>query len=132
MLRPRPAPVWRRSRVGLERRLRSQIEEIVAGIVGTGRSRGCRSPRSSTGTAIESRSETFDPESKVIRSTQTRSESALTGGTEGAVTVGNECRAPYQPTPNPNSKDFHEEGRGDHELRDLPRHQDGGRGKADV
>ncbi|MCC0809102.1 flagellar M-ring protein FliF [Methylobacterium sp. W2] len=90
--------------VGLERRLRSQIEEIVAGIVGTGRSR-VQVTAELDRNRVESRSETFDPESKVVRSTQTRSESALTGGTEGAVTVGNELPGANQTNPNPTSKD---------------------------
>jgi flagellar M-ring protein FliF len=39
---------------------------------------------------IESRSETFDPESRVVRSTQTRSENQVSGNAEGGVSVGNE------------------------------------------
>ena len=74
---------------GLERRLRSQIEEIVAGIVGQGRARVQVSAELDLN-RIESRSETYDPESRVVRSSQTRSENALTSGNEGAVTVGNE------------------------------------------
>ena len=35
-------------------------------------------------------SETFDPEGRVVRSSQTRNEQALTGGSEGQVSVGNE------------------------------------------
>lgn len=74
---------------GIERRLRTQIEEIVAGIVGTGRARVQVSAELDLN-RIESRSETYDPESRVVRSTQTRNETALTSGNEGAVTVGNE------------------------------------------
>ncbi|WP_019904645.1 flagellar basal-body MS-ring/collar protein FliF [Methylobacterium sp. 77] len=90
--------------VGLERRLRSQIEEIVAGIVGAGRSR-VQVTAELDRNRIESRSETFDPESKVVRSTQTRSESALTGGAEGAVTVGNELPGATQQSQNAGPKD---------------------------
>jgi len=39
---------------------------------------------------VESRSETFDPESRVVRSTQTRAENQVSGNSEGAVSVGNE------------------------------------------
>jgi flagellar M-ring protein FliF len=39
---------------------------------------------------VESRSETFDPESRVVRSSQTRTEASLTGTAEGQTTVGNE------------------------------------------
>ncbi|MGC5777748.1 flagellar basal-body MS-ring/collar protein FliF [Methylobacterium sp. NFXW15] len=75
--------------VGLERRLRSQIEDVVAGIVGPGRARVQVNAELDLN-RIESRSETFDPESRVVRSSQTRTESSLTGGAEGATTVGNE------------------------------------------
>ncbi|MFC6789366.1 flagellar basal-body MS-ring/collar protein FliF [Methylobacterium komagatae] len=75
--------------VGLERRLRSQIEDVVAGIVGPGRAKVQVNAELDLN-RIESRSETFDPESRVVRSSQTRTESSLTGGAEGATTVGNE------------------------------------------
>lgn len=90
--------------LGIERRLRSQIEEIVAGIVGAGRARVQVSAELDLN-RIESRSESFDPESKVVRSTQTRSENSLTGGNEGAVSVGNELPGANQPGANPAQKD---------------------------
>jgi len=90
--------------VGLERRLRSQIEEIVAGIVGAGRARVQVSAELDVN-RIESRSESFDPESRVVRSTQTRSETSLTGGAEGAVSVGNELPGANQPGAAPAQKD---------------------------
>nr|WP_301335441.1 flagellar basal-body MS-ring/collar protein FliF [Methylobacterium fujisawaense] len=73
----------------LERRLRGQIEDVVAGIVGTGRARVQVNAELDLN-RIESRSETFDPESRVVRSAQTRTESAVTGNAEGQVSVGNE------------------------------------------
>lgn len=74
---------------GIERRLRSQVEEIVAGIVGQGRARIQVSAELDSN-RIESRSETYDPESRVVRSSQTRSETSQTSAAEGATTVGNE------------------------------------------
>ncbi|WP_093566345.1 flagellar basal-body MS-ring/collar protein FliF [Methylobacterium sp. 174MFSha1.1] len=74
---------------GLERRLRNQVEEIVAGIVGQGRARVQVSAELDAN-RIESRSETFDPESRVVRSTQTRSENSQSQSNETGVTVGNE------------------------------------------
>ncbi|AWN47433.1 flagellar M-ring protein FliF [Methylobacterium terrae] len=74
---------------GLERRLRNQVEEIVAGIVGSGRAR-VQVTAELDANRIESRSESFDPESRVVRSTQTRSESTQSQGNEGGVSVGNE------------------------------------------
>jgi flagellar M-ring protein FliF len=73
----------------LERRLRGQVEQIVAGIVGAGRAR-VQVAAEFDHNRIESRSETFDPESRVVRSTQTREESQSSGNTDGPVSVGNE------------------------------------------
>jgi flagellar M-ring protein FliF len=74
---------------GVERRLRTQVEEIVARIVGAGRARVQVAAEFDLN-RIESRSESFDPESRVVRSTQTREEKQATLGNEGAVSVGNE------------------------------------------
>ena len=84
-----PGAAYEERQVALERRLRRQIEEIVAGIVGPDRARVQVSAQLDTN-RIESRSETFDPESRVVRSSQTRTESSLTGSPDGQVTVGNE------------------------------------------
>ncbi len=73
----------------MERRLRAQVEEIVAGIVGSGRAR-VQVTAELDPNRIESRSETFDPESRVVRSTQTRSENSQSQSSENGVTVGNE------------------------------------------
>ena len=91
---------------GIERRLRAQIEEIVAGIVGQGRARVQVAAELDLN-RVESRSESFDPESRVVRSTQTRSENSLTGGAEGQVSVGNELPGANQNQPQnpPQQKD---------------------------
>jgi flagellar M-ring protein FliF len=73
----------------LQRRLRMQVEEIVAGVVGVGRAR-VQVAAELDHNRVESRAETYDPESRVVRSTQTRTESQVSGGQDGAVTVGNE------------------------------------------
>ena len=73
----------------LERRLKVQVEEIVAGIVGPGRARVQVAAELDLN-RIESRSESFDPESRVVRSTQTRAENQATSGTDGPVSVGRE------------------------------------------
>ncbi len=72
-----------------ERRLKMQVEEIVTGIVGVGRARVQVSSEIDVN-RIESRSESFDPESRVVRSTQNRTESQTTTADQGAVSVGNE------------------------------------------
>ncbi len=76
--------------MGIEKRVKTQVEDIVASVVGQGRAR-VQVSATLDANRIESRSETFDPESKVIRSSQNRTEnSATTDGANGAVTVGNE------------------------------------------
>lgn len=72
-----------------ERRLRTQVEEIVARVVGNGRARVQVAVELDTN-RVENRSETFDPESRVVRSAQTRTENQISGEPQGAVTVGNE------------------------------------------
>jgi flagellar M-ring protein FliF len=75
---------------GIERRLKGQIEEIVASVVGSGRAR-VQVNAELDHNRIESRSETFDPESRVARSTQSRTENSVTNEPrEQGVTVGNE------------------------------------------
>jgi flagellar M-ring protein FliF len=75
---------------GIEKRVKTQVEDIVASVVGQGRAR-VQVSATLDANRIESRSETYDPESKVIRSSQNRTEnSATTDGANGAVTVGNE------------------------------------------
>lgn len=73
----------------IERRIKQQVEDIVASIVGHGRAR-VQVSAALDANRIESRSETFDPESKVVRSSQNRTENATTSEGAGAVTVGNE------------------------------------------
>jgi flagellar M-ring protein FliF len=80
----------------LERRLKSQVEEIVAGIVGPGRARVQVAAELDLN-RIESRSESFDPESRVVRSTQTRAENQATSGNDGPVSVGRELPGGAQP-----------------------------------
>jgi len=75
---------------GYERRIRSQVEEIVASVVGRGRARVQVSAEMDFN-RIQQTQESFDPESRVVRSTQTRNENNLTNeAKEGQVTVGNE------------------------------------------
>jgi flagellar M-ring protein FliF len=58
-------------RIALERRLKAQVEEIVAGAVGVGRAR-VQVAAELDPSRVESKLESFDPESRVVRSTQTR------------------------------------------------------------
>ncbi len=76
-------------RTALEQRLRRQVEEIMSGIVGPGRSRVQVAAELDLN-RIESRSENYDPESRVLRSSQTRGETSSTASADGQVSVGNE------------------------------------------
>ncbi|RDJ25384.1 flagellar M-ring protein FliF [Bosea caraganae] len=79
----------------IEKRVRAQVEEIVASIVGQGRAR-VQVAASLDSNRVESRSETFDPESRVVRSSQNRTETSATNEQNGAVTVGNELPGAQQ------------------------------------
>ena len=76
-------------RTATERRLQRQIEDIVAGVVGQQRAR-VQVAAEFDHNRVESRSETFDPDGRVIRSTQSRNETATSSSNDGQVTVGNE------------------------------------------
>jgi flagellar M-ring protein FliF len=72
-----------------ERRLRDQVETIVTSVVGPGRAR-VQLTADFDFNRVTQTSERFDPEGRVMRSSQTREESSGTAGQEGQVTVGNE------------------------------------------
>ena len=72
-----------------ERRLRQQIETIVSSVVGPGRAR-VQLTAEFDFNRITQTSDKFDPDGRVVRSTQTREESAGTADNQGQVTVGNE------------------------------------------
>jgi flagellar M-ring protein FliF len=72
-----------------ERRLREQIESIVSQVVGPGRARVQLSSEFDYNKITET-FDKFDPEGRVLRSSQTREESASNDSKEGQVTVGNE------------------------------------------
>jgi len=84
----------------MERRLRSQVEEIVAGVVGTGRSRVQVAAELEVN-RVENRSETFDPESRVVRSTQSRAENQSSSSGDAAVSVGRELPGANPPAASP-------------------------------
>jgi flagellar M-ring protein FliF len=76
--------------IAYERRLRDQVEAIVSSVVGPGRAR-VQLTADFDFNRVTQTSEKFDPEGRVLRSSQTREESsAANDGREGQVTVGNE------------------------------------------
>jgi flagellar M-ring protein FliF len=76
-------------RNAFEKRMRKQVEDIVSSVVGQGRARVQLSADFDFN-KITQTSDKFDPEGRVLRSTQTREESSLSGTDNGQVTVNNE------------------------------------------
>ena len=76
-------------RAGFEKRMRHEIEAIVSSVVGAGRARVQLSADFDFN-RITQTSDQFDPEGRVLRSSQTREESSATGENNGQVSVNNE------------------------------------------
>jgi flagellar M-ring protein FliF len=76
-------------RVAFEKRIRKQVEDIVSSVVGTGRARVQLSADFDFN-KITQTSDKFDPEGRVLRSSQTREEQSQTADSNGQVTVNNE------------------------------------------
>ncbi len=83
------AAVGDERRTAFEKRMRKQVEDIVSSVVGTGRARVQLSADFDYNKITET-SDKFDPEGRVLRSSQTREESSLTADNSGQVTVNNE------------------------------------------
>jgi flagellar M-ring protein FliF len=76
-------------RAGFEKRMRNEVEAIVSSVVGAGRARVQLSADFDYNKTTQT-SDRFDPEGRVLRSSQTREESSATAETNGQVTVNNE------------------------------------------
>jgi flagellar M-ring protein FliF len=72
-----------------EKRMRNEVEEIVSSVVGAGRAR-VQLTAEFDYNKITQTSDKFDPEGRVLRSSQTREESSATADNSGQVTVNNE------------------------------------------
>ncbi len=72
-----------------EKRLREQVETIVTSVVGPGRAR-VQLTADFDFNRVTQTSDKYDPEGRVVRSTQTREETSAAGDRDGQVTVGNE------------------------------------------
>lgn len=72
-----------------EHRMRKQVQDIVESIVGQGRTRVQVSTELDFN-RLQQTQELFDPESRVVRSTQTREEKSAQTARDGSVSVGNE------------------------------------------
>jgi flagellar M-ring protein FliF len=76
-------------RTTYEKRIRKQVEDIVSSVVGSGRARVQLSADFDFNKVTQT-SDKFDPEGRVLRSSQTREESSMTADNNGQVTVNNE------------------------------------------
>lgn len=77
-------------KIAYENRLRKEVEAIVTSVVGPGRARVQISADFDVN-HITQTSDKYDPDGRVVRSSQTREEQSSTAsGNEGAVSVGNE------------------------------------------
>ena len=87
-----------------EKRMRKQVEDIVSSVVGQGRAR-VELAADFDYNKITQTSDKFDPEGRVLRSSQTREESSATAENNGQVTVNNELPGNQQNTNVPAARD---------------------------
>ena len=92
-------------RAAFEKRMRKQVEDIVSSVVGQGRARVQLSADFDYN-KITQTSDKFDPDGRVLRSSQTREESSVTADNSGQVTVNNELPGNQQ---NNNASTAHDE-----------------------
>lgn len=76
-------------RSAFEKRMRGEVENIVSSVVGAGRAR-VQVTADFDYNKVTQTSDKFDPEGRVLRSTQSREESSASQSSEGQVTVNNE------------------------------------------
>ncbi len=86
--------------MAFEKRMREQVEAIVSSVVGPGRAR-VELTADFDFNRVTQTSDKYDPDSRVVRSSQTREESSASNdGRENQVTVGNEVPNGNQRTAN--------------------------------
>ncbi|MGE0752474.1 MAG: flagellar basal-body MS-ring/collar protein FliF [Variibacter sp.] len=90
--------------LSFERRLREQLESIVTSVVGPGKARVQLTAEFDLNRVTQT-SDRFDPEGRVVRSSQTREEQSSSGAKEGQVSVGNELPGSAAPAPGAASGD---------------------------
>ncbi len=91
-------------RASYESRMRREVESIVSSVVGAGRARVQLSADFDYN-KITQTSDKFDPEGRVLRSSQSREESSTTADKDGQVTVNNELPGAQQQGSAPAAKD---------------------------
>src|SRR3954464_11167573 len=91
-------------RTAFEKRMRNEVEAIVSSVVGQGRAR-VQLTADFDYNKVTQTSDKFDPEGRVLRSSQTREESAASAGDGGQVTVNNELPGNQANTTGPAARD---------------------------
>ena len=91
-------------RASFEKRLRDQVETIVSSVVGPGRARIQVSADFDFNRITET-SDKYDPEGRVVRSSQTREETSATESRDNQVTVGNDIPGSSNQRPGNNPSD---------------------------
>jgi flagellar M-ring protein FliF len=91
-------------RTAYEKRIRNEVEAIVSSVVGQGRAR-VQLTADFDYNKVTQTSDKFDPEGRVLRSSQTREESSLTAENNGQVTVNNELPGNQTNTTGPAARD---------------------------
>ena len=112
-------------RTAFEKRMRNEVEAIVSSVVGQGRAR-VQLTADFDYNKVTQTSDKFDPEGRVLRSSQTREESSATAENNGQVTVNNELPGNQGGNNAGGGARPEQEERRDQQLRDFPRHQDRG------
>lgn len=90
--------------ISYEQRLRNQVEEIVASVVGPGRTR-VQVAAELDFNRVTQTSDTYDPNGQVVRSTQSKEESSNSQNQDKTVTVGNQVPAGGQDQSGSTTKD---------------------------
>lgn len=91
-------------RTAYENRMREQVEQIVSSVVGAGRAR-VQVSADFDYNKITQTSDKFDPDGRVLRSSQSREESSASSDNNGQVTVNNELPGSQQQNAAPSPKD---------------------------
>lgn len=86
-------------KLAFEKRMRTEVEQIVTSVVGPGRARVQVTADFDRNRVTET-SDRYDPDGRVVRSSQTREESSASNdGKDGQVSVGNELPGSQQTPP---------------------------------
>lgn len=91
-------------KINYERRLREQVEQIVTSVVGPGRARVQLNAEFDFN-RITQTSDRYDPEGRVVRSSQTREEQSQSADKENQVSVANELPNGQRPDATPGRGD---------------------------